>query len=375
MKLVADSGGWTTGPIVAKPPAVAVLEVSGGVFAWTVDDPAGPAATRLTITDVVAAEWLWRVVGAPGHAAIIAALDGRADDGVLEVGVELGTTVVAPLRHLAVGHWLRRWWPESSVGGIPRLDHALLDGELAVLTSAADDFFGEDTLDSDVDGLLTPHRAALLARAGDGDGDSRIVDLVRACSILAEEAGIWSESEAFVAVDQQSVDRRDDYALAAGSDTTRTSGAIANGVGSVNWIAVPQGVFDAADGTVDWSVFEADGTVLVGVRATTTGRAGARGIRARLRCGAVTAEGVLDAHGTVAMTPLGADGRPLTETQAWDHDWSPTVVVVGSSEADSQDAVAAQTLRQRMRDFARARLAHPGPDAFLAEVLAAEADY
>ena len=48
--------------------------------------------------------------------------------------------------------------------------------------------------------------------------------------------------------------RRDDYALAAGSETTpRASEQIASGVGSVNWAAVPPGVFDAADGTVDWS--------------------------------------------------------------------------------------------------------------------------
>jgi hypothetical protein len=32
-------------------------------------------------------------------------------------------------------------------------------------------------------------------------------------------------------------------------------------------------------------------------------------------------------------------------------------------------------VRQRVRTFARARLARPGPDAFLAELLAAESDY
>jgi len=31
--------------------------------------------------------------------------------------------------------------------------------------------------------------------------------------------------------------------------------------------------------------------------------------------------------------------------------------------------------RERVRDFARSRLAQPGADAFLAEILAAEADY
>jgi hypothetical protein len=32
-------------------------------------------------------------------------------------------------------------------------------------------------------------------------------------------------------------------------------------------------------------------------------------------------------------------------------------------------------IRQRVRAFARARLARPGSDAFLAEIVAAESDY
>lgn len=360
MKLVADSGACTFGPVVSEAPAVAVLEVSGAVLAWTVDDPAGPAATRITITDVVAADWLWRIVGPSGHAAICAAPDG--------CDVDLLAGPLAPLRRLALGHWLRRWWPESSRDGIARLDLALLDGELAVLTSAAEEYFTEDTLDSDVDELLAPHRAALFALAA--GGDPRIVELVHSCSVLAEEAGIWADEPV-----DPSVGRRADYALAAGPDTARAAGAIASGIASVNWVAVPPGVFDAADGTVDWSVSAADGAVLAAVRVTTTGRAGARGVEARLGSGVVTAEGVLDARGTVAMTLLGADDRPLTETQAWDHDWSGTTVSIGPSGADAVDPVAAQALRQRIRDFALARLGRPGPDAFLAEVVAAESDY
>ena len=57
MKLEARSEGWSGGPVVADVPAVAVLEVSGAVLEWTVDDPAGAAATRMTVTDVVAADY------------------------------------------------------------------------------------------------------------------------------------------------------------------------------------------------------------------------------------------------------------------------------------------------------------------------------
>jgi hypothetical protein len=69
---------------------------------------------------------------------------------------------------------------------------------------------------------------------------------------------------------------------------------------------------------------------------------------------------------------IGAEQQPVTETQAWDHDWPTTAVIVGADVDDSDDA--ART-RERIRAFARARLAQPRADAFLAEILAAESDY
>ena len=82
--------------------------------------------------------------------------------------------------------------------------------------------------------------------------------------------------------------------------------------------------------------------------------------------------GVLDANGTAALTVTDEDGLDVSENQAWDHDWSETTVAVGPERAGASDAAA---LRQRVRDVARARLARPGPDAFLAELVAAESDY
>lgn len=364
MKVVADSGFWVVGPSVSAVPAVAVLEVSGAVLEWTVDDPGGVAATRVTITDVVAADWFWRVVGPTGHAAIVS--------GVEPADVDLLPEALEPLRRLAIGHWLRRWWPESSRDGIARLDRALLDGQLAVLVSAAQEFFTEDTLDSDVDGLLAPHQKAL--RAYDLGGDPRVVEMVLACAELADEVGAWSAEPSETPVGSVP-GRRDDYALAAGVDGDRVQGAIARGVGSVDWVAVPQGMFDAAERTIDWSVLAADSSVFATVRVALTGQVPAGGIDVRLRSGPLSGTGVLDARGTAAITVVGEDGRELTENQAWDHDWSTTSVAVGHERFDTGDSHEAAALRQRVRDFARARLTHRGPDAFLAEIVAAESDY
>jgi hypothetical protein len=360
VKLVADSGVWTGGPTVSDVPAVAVLEVSGAVLEWTVDDPNGAAATRLTVTDVVAADWLWRVVGPTDHAALVA--------GTEVADVDLLPEALEPLRRIAIGYWLRRWWPESSRDGIVRLDRALLDGELAILVSAAQEFFTEDTLDSDVDGLLAPHRAALLEL--ERGGDPRVVEMVRSCAELADETGAWSAE--LIVPPALSAGRRDDYALAAGGDDDRRRGAIAAGHASLDWVAVPPGTFDAAERTIDWSIEAADSSVFATVRVALTGETPAGGIDVRLRAGAVSAIGVLDANGTAAMPLLGDDGHELTENQAWNHDWSRTTVATGPDRTPDAEAAA---LRHRIRDYARARLSRPGPDAFLAEIVAAESDY
>ena len=361
MTFVADSGLWVMGPPVADVPAVAVLEVSGAVLEWTVDDPGGAAAVRVSVTDVAAADWLWRVVGSAGHAAIVS--------GVIPDEMDVQVDALTPLRRLAIGFWLRRWWPQSSRDGLARLDRALLDGELAVLVSAAQEFFTEDTLDSDVEGLLTPHRTAL--HAFELGGDPRVAELVHACSELADEVGAWPSGLAETPSDTTDR-RRDDYALAAGR-ADRTPGGIASGVASIDWVAVPPGIFDAAEHTIDWSVEPADSSVIATVRVALTGEASAGGLDVALHSGAVGGRGVLDANGTAALAVTRDDGSHLTENQAWDHDWSTARVTVGHDR--SVDAAEAAALRQRVRDVARTRLARPGPDAFLAEIVAAESDY
>ena len=88
---------------------------------------------------------------------MLAALADRTPEAgqIVDVaGVEPLPDALGPLRRLAVGHWLRRWWPASSRDGIVALDSAVLDGEIALLTAAAQDYFDDETLDSDVAELL-----------------------------------------------------------------------------------------------------------------------------------------------------------------------------------------------------------------------------
>lgn len=360
MRLVADSGLWSTGPRVAPPPLLAVLEVSGAVLSWTVDEPSG--AATITFTDVTRADWLWRVLGESGHVALAAAMDGHAAETIELAGVDLRPGSVEPLRRLAVGHWLRRWWPASHLDGIAALDAPLLDAEIAALTAAAQDYFTDDTLDSDVAGLLAPHAGAFSSY--ERDGDLRVVELVRACRELADEVGVALDTALDV---RTPTARRDEYALAAGVAAGRPAAVIAGGVASVNWSAVPPGMFDAAEDTVDWRIEVVGSTANAVVQVALSGPKPASGIPVRLRSGAVGGQGVIDAGGRSAFALV--DTQPITESAAWDHDWSTTAVTVGANAAEARDS------RERVRALARARLARPAPDAFLAEILAAESDY
>lgn len=333
-------------------PLVAVLEVGGAVLSWVVDE-APDVAPAIAFTDPLRADWLWRVVGEDAHVAV---LEGRTTD----LEVLPGSTDA--LRRLALGHWLRRWWPASARDGLAELDSALLDAELALATVAVEEFFTDDTLDSDVAGLLAPHTARLDALVA--EGDPRVVAVIDRCRDLAADLGVdWA------ATPRADPARRADYALAAGAGTSRRE-AIAGGVTTVSWSAVPPGIFDAAEDTVQWSVISADGSVNVLVQAALSGAGPADGIPVAVRCGGFGGAGVLDAFGR-AQVPVGAAAGPMTETEAWNQDWRTAEVHVGAAVTVAEDAGT----RGRVRALARARLAAPGDDAFLAEILAAESDY
>lgn len=377
MRLVADSGLWRIGPEVAAVPLVAVLEVEGAVLAWTVDEPPDGLLAQISLTDTSRAEWLWRVLGETGHHAVAAAAAAPPPDhtaGVDLSGVEVHPGALDGLHRLALGHWLRRWWPASVRDGITGLDPALLDAEIALLTAEAEDFVGEDTLDADIGTLLAPHAGALTMHLL--VGDPRVVELVTRCVRLAEELGVdapgWAELSDAVE-DGTSVSaaaHRDDYALAAGADAAGPPvGLIARGTASMAWSGVPGGVFDAAEDTIGWAV-RADGDRVTAVlHAAVVGPGSPAGIPVRVRCGAVSATGTLDESGRATTELVDGTHRPVSAASAWDQDWSAIAITVGADVDEPPEA------RRRVRGFARRRLAEPGPDAYLAEILAAESDY
>lgn len=357
-------------------PLVAVLEVSGAVLSWVIDSPADPAdAADITFTDPSRADWLWRLTGESGHVALLSAVEEPR--GVTGFGIAPAT--MAPLHRLALGHWMRRWWPASLRDGIPALDRALLDVEVALLTVGAQAFFTDDTLDSDVTDLLAPHAAALIGHARADDG--RIRDLVAAGAELADEVGLdgedWTELSDAVAdsslTPTMPTGYRDDYALAAGAQPgPRTGAAIGRGVASINWGAVPPGIFDAAEDTVDWSVEAAGPAVVAVVRAAVIGPYPATDVAVRVQSGDVTGAAALDAGGRAAVPLIDARRGELTESAAWNHDWPATSVVIGAPLAATSEPREA---RDRVRAWVRARLDQPPPDAYLAEILASESSY
>jgi hypothetical protein len=364
-----------TGLTEQPSPLIAVLEVSGAVLSWIVDDPAGADAAQISFTDAARADWLWRVVGQSGHLAIVSAA-GTADEASDLLGVDITPGSMDPLRKLAIGHWLRRWWPASQRDGIAGLDQALLDVEVALLTAGAQSFFTDDTLDSDVVELLAPHAAALTAHVR--TDDPRIHDLVRAGAELADDVGMdgvgWAELSS--AVDDSNLvlamptGYRDDYALAAGSDVgSRAGGAVGRGVASINWGAVPPGIFDAAEDTVDWSVETTGPAVVALVRAEVIGPEPATDVPVRVQSGGVSGAAALDAGGRATVHLVDAQRRALTESAAWNQDWPATSVVIGADVTEPREA------RERVRRWVRSRLDQPPPDAFLTEILAAESSY
>ncbi|MBP2451676.1 hypothetical protein [Mycolicibacterium lutetiense] len=363
MRLGADGGLWSSGPVADDVPLVAVLEVSGAVLSWVVDGGAGEPPS-ITFTDPERADWLWRVVGEAGHVALLDALHHREFGEPVDLaGVEVLPGTTGALRRLAIGHWLRRWWPASDRDGIGALERPLLDAELALLTVTAEDFFTDDSLDSDVAGLLAPHLGMLSSYAR--QGDPRVVVLVEECRELAGEIGLdWPDTV-------ETEPQRDDYALAAGTgDGAAAAGVIARGADTVVWSAVPPGVFDAAEGTIEWSVLGDGSATVAMVQVALSGPDSPVGIQVGLRGNGCAASGSLDATGRAVLELRDPEGRSLTETQAWNLDWARTAVRVGAKgAAESAEA------RGRVREFARARLAAGAPGAFLAEVRAAESDY
>ena len=88
-----------------------------------------------------------------------------------------------------------------------------------------------------------------------------------------------------------------------------------------------------------------------------------------MRSGAVSGASVLDADGRATLPLVDRQQRPMTESAAWDHDWTATSVVIGAAVTETRET------RERVRRWVRARLDRPRDDALLAEILASESAY
>jgi hypothetical protein len=380
MRLHYESGLWVVGRLDDEMPVVAVLEVSGAVLSWTVDTDGPP---QIAFTALDRADWLWRVIGEAGHVAVMNAIGetGGATHQAVDVeGVEILPGTLDTARRLAVGHWLRRWWPAGVGDGIGSLDHAVLDAEIALLTLATEDLFTDITFDSEVGGLLGPHAVAYLWHLR--SGDRRVVDLVRRAVELAVDVGAGEDQDADLWMElaamqrDSSVDRvpensrQDNYSLAAGDGRTADATAIARGSASIKWSGVPPRIFDAGEDTAIWTIPRpaAGGGVVAIVRTSLTGDVDPSGIEVSLRSGAIAGTAALDRDGT-ARVDLTSAGASAIEIDVWDHNWSDTVLTVGVPVTEPA------AVRHRVRAFARGRIAVPPPDAFLAEILLGESDY
>ncbi|WP_040815575.1 hypothetical protein [Nocardia concava] len=324
---------------MAPGPDTMVLEVLGGHLVWNVLDGQELPAAMIDDLDL-AQEWVWAIYGEP----VAIALDGAGTGHPVEAPTPPVTAVAAvSARRLAYAHWASRWWPASTLDGIAALDSDLLDRDIATLTEECEFF---------VDGAdaLVPSLSAVV----------------------------------------ESSLRASDYALAAG-DGPQAAGTLvlARGTGGWDWRRCPPGLVDASESAVSWQLIRDAGTTTVAIT--------------------VAAHPALSADLPAHLRPwahidTGRDELD-TELRAVDDTWIGEYPLSAPSSAvriaihvpgfgpvpDSGELFATPTptatspdaaLRQRIRDFASARLrdaAIPTADddpfaPLLAEIAAAAGD-
>ncbi|WP_278261059.1 hypothetical protein [Nocardia sp. AG03] len=243
-----DRGGlWTLAPegtplVTDAEPGldVLVLEVVGGHLSWgLLSDEVIPGAV---LDDGDAAQdWLWAVYG---ESVALAVADGHPH--ALTARPEL-PELVTDLRRLAYAHWVTRWWPASTLDGIPALDAALLDSELAELTERCEMVLaGVDARGLDRTPATDVHELRPDVSGGGAGVDPADADRSTRLAPARPE-------------------RRDDYALAAGGAVATDGVTVARGTGGWDWRRCPPGLLDASEQAVSWAVSRAAGVSTVRV--------------------------------------------------------------------------------------------------------------
>ncbi|WP_410871408.1 hypothetical protein [Nocardia sp. A7] len=316
---------------------VMVLEVVGGHLSWGLLD--GTELPAAVLDDVDAAQyWVWAVYGE----AVALAVAGSYPQSLTAVPAR--PDLVAALRRLAYAHWVSRWWPASTVDGIPSLDSRLLVNDIEFLTDACEMVLDTAAHDDATESGLFESQGAHDASAGR--------DTER-----AETHG-----------------RANDYALAAGGADQTDGLIVARGSGGWDWRCCPPGILDASERAVSWQVTRAAGVSIVRVSvvaAPNFRRAVPEHLRPFARLQSVRAQppavGVrlpLHLRGDTWTGVAEIPGPPETSLEV-------AVFVPGVGPADP---VEESVVRDRIRRFARLRLSDPTGDLLTAETAAAEAD-
>lgn len=291
-----------------------VLEVVGGHLSWSL--LSGSRVPAAVLHDLDAAQdWLWAVYGEPVAVAAASVAPPAAGDGppVTLTAEPARPGILRAAWRLAYAHWAARWWPASTVDGIPALDQRLLDEEITTLT---------DDCDLLVDGadaqppVHEPTPVPVTARA-------------------------------------------EDYALAAGAATGDPGGALTFGRGSGgwDWRRCPPGLLDASEHAVSWELTRAAGRTLVRVRAVAApGLSGGVPVHlrphARVDTGHETVDIALELVGDTWSGSADTDAETVSSVRVY-------VPGVGPAIDDESGSVA----RERIRAFARNRLHRAAPAA------------
>ena len=287
-------------------PGTLVLEVAGGHLCWSL--LAGARIPVAVLFDPAGAQdWLWAVYGE--RVALAVAEEASGDFPVHPALADL----VDGARQLAYAHWADRWWPASTVDGIPALDRRLLGAEIADLTEVCD----------------------LLVDGSDAQAPAAV-------SSLVEVTG-----------------RARDYALAAGAASASTGLILAAGTTGWDWRRCPPGLLDASEHAVSWQLFRDSGTSTVRVRAVAAPDLDTEPPEhlrpyAHIVTTSATADLALIRTGDSWAGATGINSDDITGVDIH-------VPGVGPADPDTAGGEHGPRMRQQIRDFAANRLrAAPG---------------
>ncbi|MFF3574609.1 hypothetical protein [Nocardia jiangxiensis] len=299
---------------------VAVLEVHGGYLAWSV--LAGQPIPTAALDDPdTAQEWIWAVYGEQ-VALAIDDFRGAATESVAEPGLP---ALWASARKLGYAHWASRWWPASTLDGIPPLEQRLVELDIATLAAECE----------------------------------RLVD--------GADAVEPQEHPPVIA------DRAEDYALAAGPGAAATDSLIvARGIGGWDWRRCPPGIVDASERAVSWEVRRRSGDTAVEVVVVAAPQTSS-GVPLHLRPRALVRTTAAATDVELTLTDDTWTGTAPAPT-GWESTVAVDIYVPGVGPSDAADPDEPR-IRGQIRDFvtARVRDAADAPDdtLLLAEIAAA----